>query len=298
MKKVISVSLGTSKRDYEFIIDLLGEKIKVQRFGTDGDKKKAREIFLENDGKVDAFGLGGASLFLYMKGRVYWFRDMKKMIRGIEKTPIVDGAGMRETLERRIIFYIDKNIVSLSGKTALIPASVDRYGMTETLTQVGAKLLIGDLIFGLGLPIAFHSLRVLNILSYPILPIITALPMDLLYPTGKKEEENIPKYDKFFDKVDIIAGDFLFIRRYMPKNLSGKIIITNTTTLENVEEIKTRGAAYLITTTPRINGRTFGTNVIEAIALAIMNKKKFDFNFSEYDKFLDMVNFEPSVIKF
>ncbi len=298
MKRVISVSLGTSKRDYEFDIELLGEKVNVKRIGTDGDKEKARQIFLENDGKVDAFGLGGASLFFYIKGRVYWFRDMKKMIKGVTKTPIADGAGMRETLERRVIHYINKNIISLKDKTALIPTSVDRYGMTEALAQVGAKLLIGDLVFGLGLPIVFHSLKTIDILSYPMLPIITALPMDLLYPTGKKEEENVPKYKWLFKKADIIAGDFLFIRRYMPKDLSGKILITNTTTTENVEEVKERGASYLITTTPRINGRSFGTNVIEAIALALMDKKVYDFNFDDYNKFLDAVGFQPDIKKF
>lgn len=298
MKRVISVSLGTSKRDYEFDIELLGEKVNVKRIGTDGDKEKARQIFLENDGEVDAFGLGGASLFFYIKGRVYWFRDMKKMIKGVTKTPIADGAGMRETLERRVIHYINKNIISLKDKTALIPTSVDRYGMTEALAQVGAKLLIGDLVFGLGLPIVFHSLKTIDILSYPMLPIITALPMDLLYPTGKKEEENVPKYKWLFKKADIIAGDFLFIRRYMPKDLSGKILITNTTTTENVEEVKERGASYLITTTPRINGRSFGTNVIEAIALALMDKKVYDFNFDDYNKFLDAVGFQPDIKKF
>ncbi len=297
MKKVISVSLGTSKRDYEFDLELAGEKINVKRIGTDGDKEKARNIFLENDGKVDAFGLGGASLFFYIKGRVYWFRDMKKMVKGVTKTPIADGAGMRETLERRVIHYINEHIIPLKGKTALIPTSVDRYGMTEALAQVGAKLLIGDLVFGLGLPIVFHSLKTIDILSYPMLPIITALPMDLLYPTGKKEEENTPKYAWLFKKADIIAGDFLFIRRYMPKDLSGKIIITNTTTPENVEEVRERGAKYLITTTPRINGRSFGTNVVEAIALAIMGKKAYDFNFDEYNKFLDAVQFKPDIIE-
>ena len=298
MKKVISVSLGTSKRDYNFTIDLLGEKVDIKRIGTDGDKEKARQIFLENDGKVDAFGLGGASLFFYIKGRIYWFRDMKKIIKGVTKTPIVDGVGMRETLERRAIFYIDKNVVPLKGKTALVPTSVDRYGMTEALSQVGTRLLIGDLVFGLGIPIVFHSLKTIDFLSYPLLPIITILPMDILYPTGKKEEENTPKYKWLFEKADIIAGDFLFIRRYMPENLSGKIIITNTTTPENVEEVRKRGAKFLITTTPRINGRSFGTNVVEAIALAIMGKRKFDFNFSEYNKFLDAVQFKPDIIEF
>jgi len=43
--------------------------------------------------------------------------------------------------------------------------------------------------------------------------------------------------------------------------------LTNTTTSENVEELKKRGVSLLITTTPVIEGRSFGTNVLEGVSL-------------------------------
>jgi len=58
----------------------------------------------------------------------------------------------------------------------------------------------------------------------------------------------------------------------MPDNLSGKIIVTNTTTARNVEELQCRGLHMLVMTTPRLEGRSFGTNVMEATLLALMDK--------------------------
>ena len=58
----------------------------------------------------------------------------------------------------------------------------------------------------------------------------------------------------------------------MPQDLSGKIIITNTTTKEDVDLLKSRGVSYLVTTTPRIDGRSFGTNVLEAALIAYAGK--------------------------
>ena len=61
MKRAISISLGSSKRDKQMTIKFKNEDIFVERVGTNGDLAKARQIFLNLDGKVDAFGVGGVS---------------------------------------------------------------------------------------------------------------------------------------------------------------------------------------------------------------------------------------------
>jgi hypothetical protein len=50
----------------------------------------------------------------------------------------------------------------------------------------------------------------------------------------------------------------------MPNNLDGKIIVTNTTTAKDREIFKKAGVRLLVTTTPILDGRSFGTNMMEA----------------------------------
>ena len=123
------------------------------------------------------------------------------------------------------------------------------------------------MIFVLGIPFVVKTLNGLDRLAKLVAPTVTKLPFDMLYPTGQREEkvENPFKFAKYYREADIIAGDFNYIKRYMPNELHGKIIITNTVTGENVEELRTRGASMLITTTPEFNGRSFGTNVMEQL---------------------------------
>jgi hypothetical protein len=64
MKRAVSVSLGSSARDKKVVISLKGEQIVAERIGTDGDAQKARRLFAELDGKVDALGVGGVDLYL------------------------------------------------------------------------------------------------------------------------------------------------------------------------------------------------------------------------------------------
>lgn len=58
MKRAVSISLGSSKRNKSVTINLKGEEILVERIGLDGDVAKARQMYLDLDGKVDAFGVG------------------------------------------------------------------------------------------------------------------------------------------------------------------------------------------------------------------------------------------------
>jgi hypothetical protein len=68
----------------------------------------------------------------------------------------------------------------------------------------------------------------------------------------------------------------------MPDDLTGKIIVTNTTTQKNVEELKKRNLHILVTVTPRLEGRSFGTNVMEAILLALMDKPQSESHTSRF----------------
>jgi hypothetical protein len=54
MKHAVSISIGSSKRDKKVEFSLLGEKVALERIGTDGDMEVAARMFQDLDGKVDA----------------------------------------------------------------------------------------------------------------------------------------------------------------------------------------------------------------------------------------------------
>ena len=83
MKHAISVSLGSSKRDKQVVIKFKDEEILVERVGTDGDVANARQMYLDLDGKVDAFGVGGVDLYLRLNEREYPLRAALKLVQGV-----------------------------------------------------------------------------------------------------------------------------------------------------------------------------------------------------------------------
>ncbi|MDK2897507.1 MAG: hypothetical protein PWP04_1627 [Candidatus Atribacteria bacterium] len=298
-KRVVSISLGSSKRNRRVQVEILGYRILVERIGVDGDKKKFAQAIKELDGKVDALGLGGADLYLRAGNYRYLVADVARLLREVKTTPVVDGGELKQTWEREIPNYLQEvEGINLRGKTALIMSGMDRYGLAEGLHQTGCHLLIGDMPFSLGIPIALRSLATLRFLSVLMMPYLRRLPIDVLYPTGKKQEERTPRFPFYFHRADIVAGDFLFIRRFMPDQLPGKVIITNTVTEEDVEELKQAGVKMLVTTTPEMEGRSFGTNVLQAIFVAILGKKPEDIAPDEYLSLLKEANFQPRIVRF
>lgn len=294
MKRVISVSLGSSKRNHQVEVEFNGTKFSVERRGTDGDMAKMISTIRELDGQVDAFGLGGIDLYVGSGNRRYVIKDGLRIVRAAIKTPIVDGSGLKNTLERRTIQHLIQGGWDFQGKKVLLVSALDRWGMAESLHQAGCQLIIGDLMFVLGLPIPIRSLKTIRVVAALLAPLVTKLPFSVLYPTGKKQETSDGKLGRYFRNVDIIAGDFNYIYKHMPREMEGKILITNTVTSQDVEELRKRGVKTLITTTPVLNGRSFGTNVMEAVLVAYVGEKG-ELSPGHYNRLLDELNFVPRV---
>ncbi len=295
MKRAVSISMGSSKRNKAVEVELLGEKVQIERIGTDGSMEKAAQLYKELDGKVDAFGVGGADLGLMVDNKWYPLYTVQPMVRFIKQTPVVDGAGLKNTLENRIEPFIQAKIGAyIKEKKALITAGADRWGMTTSFVDAGYECVFGDLMFALGVPIPIRSLASVKRLASILMPIAGRLPFEWIYPTGEKQEVRIPKWGKYYQWATIVAGDCHYIKRHMPDRLDGKVIATNTTTAEDVEIFRQAGIKYLITSTPVLEGRSFGTNMMEAALVAVSGKGR-KLTRDELNAMLDKLGFEPQL---
>ena len=245
---------------------------------------------------MDAVGLGGIDLFLYIGEKRYTLRDAARLAREAKSTPVVDGSGLKRSFESRIALELD-SVIGWRGKRVLMVSALDRYGMASSLENMGAKVLYGDVIFGLGLPIPIYDIKTFRTAAKISLPLVTKLPISWLYPTGSKQDiDEKNSFSRFYSWADVIAGDWHFIRRYLPERVEGKVFLTNTTTAENVELLRERGAAKLITTTPRYEGRSLSTNVLEAAMVALSGT--FALSQEEYERLSLELGLHAEVLEF
>lgn len=293
MRHAISISIGSSKRDKSVEVTLLGQKVLIERIGTDGDMESAAQLYRDLDGKVDAFGVGGADLGMMVDQRWHKMHSVAPMVRHIKKTPVVDGTGLKTTLERGAAAFLESKVSDhVEPKRALFTAGSDRWGMSLGFIDAGYNCVFGDLMFALGLPVPLRSMASVKRVAALLMPIVGRMPFSMLYPTGDKQDLIEPKHEKWYQWATVIAGDCHFVKRYMPEKLDGKVIVTNTTTPEDVDLFRRRGIEYLITTTPIIDGRSFGTNMMEAALVAVSGKGRKLTN-GELSTLIDHLGLEP-----
>lgn len=294
MKHVVSVSLGSPRRDYEAEIEVPGCRLLVRRLGTGGDLGRAAALLKSLDGKVDALGLGGVNLFLRAGQRRYKLRDGALLATQVKKTPLVDGSGIKDTIESDLVPFLQRRIGwPRRGQVVLVVSALDRYGLAVALEQAGCRLIIGDALFALGLPVPFYSLATFRVAASLTLPLLSRLPIGLLYPLGERQEIIKPRFGWFYRQADIIAGDFHFLRYHLPADLSGKDIITSTVTADDVQELRKRGARWLASPGPSFQGRSFGSNVLEATCVALLNNSPGGIHPEHYLDLLNRIGWEP-----
>lgn len=302
MKRVVSVSLGSSKRDHSVRVNLLGQDFEISRRGTDGDINKAVELLKSIDGKVDAIGLGGIDVYLYAGSTRYVIHDGLKLLQSVKDTPVVDGSGLKNTLEREVVRHLSQLGMVKTGTRVLMVSAMDRFGMAEALTSAGCRLTFGDLMFSVGIRCPIYSLERLKSIADKLMPIVSRLPFHIIYPIGSQQDKNenskSKKFARYYLESDIVAGDYHLIRKHLPEKLTGQIIVTNTTTQKDVELLQQRGASALVTTTPEFQGRTFGTNVMEAVFIALLGKRWEDTTPEDYTHLLQQLSWRPKIFRF
>ncbi len=295
MKRAVSVSLGSSQRDKAVEVELLGERVSIERQGTDGDIEKATARFTELDGQVDALGVGGIDLWVEIEGKKYPLYAAHKLIKNVKKTPVVDGGGLKNTLERHVVNALISELgPEFASGRVLLTAAVDRFGMAMAFFEKDYEVVCADLMFALGIPIPIRTLNQLRWMSRLLMPVAGRLPISMIYPTGEKQDEIIPKYGKWYEWANVIAGDCHYIKRHMPEDLSGKVIVTNTTTLNDIEMFRERGVRTIVTTTPQLEGRSFGTNMMEAALTAAAGKGR-PLTHAELNELLLQLEMKPTV---
>jgi len=304
MKRAVSISIGSSRRDKAVVVELLGEQISIERIGTDGDMEKAARMYAELDGKVDAFGVGGTDLGLYVDKRWYRLHSVKSLVRGVHKTPVVDGLGLKTTLESKAARTLDRLLGdSIDPRHALVMTATDRCRLSHSFVEAGYQCRFGDLVFSLDIPIILKSEPAVKIMAALVMPVAGRVPFHWVYPTGESQGQRKPKGADHFEWATVVAGDCHYITRYMPDNLPGRIIVTNTTTPADIDLFRSAGIKYVFTTTPVLDGRSFGTNMMEAALIAATGRKEpVDYSnpgsyFSELQALVDQIGMEPQLME-
>ena len=282
MKQIISISLGTSKNDYEFETEFLGQDFNIKRFGTDGDMDKAAEMLLEWDKEADAIGLGNVK-FPYGIGPRYLSKRHESKIDKLGaqiQTPVTTGAALRDVSYEWCLRFVDHKFGDyFKNSRVLFLSGMTSYKIAQVMSEYTDNLTFADPVLENGIPKFINSLSDLKLYAHGAHEILQWVPSKRLASSAVPIKTwNDYVLRKAMQKANIIVspygGFFDYFKDAALEELGGKTIITSTAYDDRVEFLKARGVDVIIDTTPKILERVVGPNVLEALIIAALERKR------------------------
>jgi predicted amino acid dehydrogenase len=246
MKEIAVIHLNQG--DETSSVSFLGQTIRILRVGCGGDPEVARALISTFDGRADAIGLEGLPALLQLGTISRPHAVGASLAATAQKTPVVDGSGIRAGLERWGVILADRAEPGIfSHKRILMVPGLNHSGMAQALNQHTSNIRYADPVVYFALPDfpGIGSRSTLEQAAPLTLDQLKDAPFRRITPQAGRPGKL--RAVKPFRWADVLAGDIGAIRRYAPGKLHRKIIVVDSASEEDLDDLRKRGAAIVVT---------------------------------------------------
>ncbi|MFZ5573339.1 MAG: dehydrogenase [Thermodesulfobacteriota bacterium] len=304
MKKVVSISLGPSDKNYEFETEFLGQDFLIKRLGTDGDMEKAAALLLKWDKEAAAIGLGGVRS-PYGIGPRYLTRKNSNKLKELGtqiQTPVTMGDRLRDVSFEWSLRYIEYKFGNyFSNAKVLFLSGMVSYRIAKVMSEFTDNLSFADPILENGIPKFINSLKDLESYAHGFHEILQWVPSKRL--TGSVvpiQSWNDFILRKAMQKANIIVVPHHDFHEYLKntsiEELGGKTIITSTAYDDRISFLKERGVDVIIDTTPKILERVVPPNLLEALIIAAMGRNRDQVRSDDLLEIISAQKMDPRIV--
>ena len=284
----------------------LGHAIRV-RYTALVDLAEAAEAIRFYDSQVSAIALEGMARQLKLDRRREEHADVAPLFHIAQHTPVVDGAGVRDVLERWAIRLVSETHPgTFSYKHVLMMPGLNHNGLAQALAAYTGDVHYADNLIYFALPGVLGSGASLARYAGPALRQLRQAPPRRLWPVAGQPQQK--RNESPFHWADVLAGDAGAIRRYAPTDLKGKVIVVEAASDEDVIALRERGAELLITTMPTITPAgveashaqepaRYSAAVIEAIFAALRDDPRAPLSEGTYLNQMADLQWRPAVLR-
>ncbi len=298
MKNVLVVHLGSGEETDT--VTFLDQQINIRQVGCGGDAELARAIINTADGNVDAIGLEGLPAVLQLGLARRTHEIGSTLARAAKTTPVVDGSGVQEGLERWGIILADRAEPGIfSGKHILLVPGMNHTGFAQALQRHSNWIRYADPVVYFAMPDfpGVGSRKTLDQVASPTLEQLKDAPFRRITPqpgtpgTGRARRP--------FEWADVLVGDIGAIRRYAPQKLAHKTVVVNSASEEDIEDLRQRGASILVMLIPDLHQnsvrRGFGVAAVEAVLAALRPDPQSPLSEDTYLDLIANLDWKPDI---
>ena len=296
MKKVVTVTLGSSQQDFEFKTRFLGHEFSVRRMGADMDTVKAWELMRRQQAFADAIGAGEISDHYQVGLRTITNKETERLTNVVTRVPVTTGATLRRLLQVRAVRHVQHALGNyFNNNLVLFLSGMRNYDMAVAMSDYTKNLSFADAVLQTGAPTLLTSLEQLELYARGSKFMLGSKPGQLLETalSGFKNK----RVAAAVAKSHVIVGTFAEIKAVATRtNLEGKTLITSAVDDERLEFFKKHKVNLAIDVSPKLFDRVVGINTIEAMILAVLGKPTEEVSDDDFEEIINELNIQPRLL--
>jgi predicted amino acid dehydrogenase len=296
MKKVVTVSLGSSKQDFKFETDFLGQRFQVKRLGADNDTTKAWELMRRHQTQADAIGLGEMGDHWHVGQSTVTNKATQRLLNVVTRVPATTGARLRRLLQVRAVRHVQHELGNyFNNNITLFFSGARNWDMAQALSDYTPNLNFADALVQTGAPKMLTSLQQLEVYARGHDLALSGKPGEFLEGLLPGFKSN--RLSSALAKAHLVVGTFAEIKAVgSPANLVGKTIITSAVDDERLAFFKHCKVNLVIDVSPKLFDQVVGVNVIEAMILAALGKPEEEVSDDDLNEILDELDLKPRLL--
>ena len=295
-KKVVTVSVGSSKQDFSFETDFLGHHFQVKRLGADNDTGKAWELMRRQQASADAIGLSEVADHWNVGQSTVVNKETRRLLNVVTRVPATTGATLRRLLQVRAVRYVQNHIGHyFDNNIVLFLSGMRNYDMAVALSDYTPNLNFADALAQTGAPKLLTSLTQLELYAKGSDWALSGKPGELLEAALSGFKNN--RMAAAVAKSHVIVGTFAEIKQIgSPANLAGKTVITSAVDDQRLAFFTHCKVNLVVDVSPQLFERVVGVNVIEAMILATLGKPHEEVSDDDFTEILDELKIVPRLL--
>jgi predicted amino acid dehydrogenase len=296
MKKVVTVTLGSSKKDFEFKTRFLGQDFSVRRFGADKDSTKAWEMLRRQQANADAIALSDMPDHYHVGLRTIINKKSQHLLQVVTRVPVTTGASLRRLLQVRAVRHVQKELGNyFNNNLVLFLSGMRNYDMAVALSDYTRNLSFADPVFHAASPVLLGSLDQLELFAKGKELLPEGLPGDFLKGVLGTLKNKIVA--NAVDKSQVIVGTFREIQAVASgRNLEGKTLITSAVDDEAFAFFARHKVNLAVDVTPKLFDQVVGISTITAMILAATGKAESELTDHDFEEILHELDIKPRLI--
>lgn len=296
MKRVVSISLGASAQDFDFVAPFMGQQISVQRLGTDGSTSKAVKLLKHWEKHADVLGLGVAKDSYNVGSHRYIDKNSARMASVVKRIPVTTGGHLNDILQEWALRHVQIKLGNyFNNARTLFFSGMSNYKLATCMAEYSQNLQFADPLLQLGVPKLLTSLNALELFAAGAHYVSDwALPHVMSCAPVKQWTRFV--LGKAMQEATVIVAPVHALDDFSAEELAGKTLITTSVNEERLAQFKAKGVHLVIDGAPRMFEHVLGPNILDAMIIATSGKNPQDLLEDDYLEIITDLQLEPRLL--